>query len=194
MMLHRLVCYIYHTLSHRLTARIYDDIESWSLMQYVDADLASEPDDSRSSNGHALVLSGKHTKSTVNYGYKRQTSTAMGTPEAEVVSMAHGVKTSGLPAVSFWETVLERNVQLTIGEDNETAITIAENGYMPIMRHLGRTQKTSVGFLGDCVADQLFQIEKVPTEEQVADIFTKSIKPHAWAHALELIGISIING
>ena len=57
------------------------------------------------------------------------------------------------------------------------------------MRHLDRTQKTCVGFLGDIFKEQIALIENCPTERMRADLFTKNIKPIAWSHALTLIGM-----
>ena len=107
-----------------------------------------------------------------------------------IVSMSFGLKTIGLPALSFWEKVLERPVVLRVLEDNESAIKIATKGFSAAMRHLERTQKLAVGFLGDCFKQQIAVIDDCATKDMAADIFTKSVRPCDWPNALELLGIT----
>ena len=48
--------------------------------------------------------------------------------------------------------------------------------------------------VGDCVKQQIVDLDKIPTEKQCAEIFTKALKPHAWPNALELLGIEFHRG
>ena len=57
------------------------------------------------------------------------------------------------------------------------------------MRHVDRTQRTSIGWLGDVIEDQIALVEYIESELQAADIFTKDIVPKAWEHALSFIGM-----
>ena len=189
MRLFRLMCYINCTLGHRQTAKIGKDIASWRLDLYADADLASEPDDSKSSSGAALFIVGDVTNSIINFCYKRQTCSATGTPAAELISMSHAVRQMGIPAVTLMEVLLGRTPALRVLEDNEAAAKIARKGFSAELRYLERTDKVHLGLLGDLVEQQQIYVEDISTDDMTADIFTKALKPFAWGHALELMMI-----
>ena len=89
---------------------------------------------------------------------------------------------------------MQRPVVLRVLEDNESAIKIASKGFSPTMRHLDRTQKTAVGFLGDVFKQQLAVLDGCDTKDMAADIFTKSVKPCDWPNALQLLGITFQKG
>ena len=73
-------------------------------------------------------------------------------------------------------------------EDNQATITIILKGDSEKMRHTDRTQRISFGWLKQQFERKLFNMMKVGTKEQVADIF---IQPFAdkskWEHAMKLI-------
>ena len=73
--------------------------------------------------------------------------------------------------------------------DNTQAIAAAKKGYSKRLRHLGRTQRVSIGFLNDCIEDGELQISiiYVPTKEQKADVFTKAMTPGNFIEARRLI-------
>ena len=143
----------------------------------------------KSSNGYFLCLAGPRSSAPLSFGHKKQGCTSLSTPEAETVSLAFGMKNVGIPSLSIWETVFGRSVQLRALEDNEACISIALAGYSPTMRHLDRTQRTYVGFLGDVFANAIAVIEYVESEKQAADLFTKDIKPKDWLRVCSLTGL-----
>ena len=55
-----------------------------------------------------------------------------------------------------------------------------------------KTQKVSIDLVHRVLSPDelnLGSLEKVGTDEQIADIFTKSLPVHKWAHALEMMHI-----
>ena len=119
---------------------------------------------------------------------KRQTSASHCTPEAEIVAADLGVRTEGLPALTLWEVLLGRSVQCVLCEDNETCIRVLETGRNPTMRHIGRTHKVDVAFLHERFIDGDICIEATESENQSADIFTKSfVLKEKWTRARDMI-------
>ena len=186
--LHRLFCYLNNSRDFVLVSHMGGDIDELELELSVDADLASEKDDTKSSSAYFCSIKGPQSMGVLAFCFKRQTSTALGTPEAEIVSLSFGLKQCGLPMKDFWEYILGRLITLRIKEDNETAITIIKKGYSPQLRYLERTQRTKLSWLHEVIYDlEEAILEHEDTERMRADLFTKRIKPHAWKHALELI-------
>ena len=98
---------------------------------YTDADLAGDRNDTKSSNGYFMCLAGPNTSFPLTFGHKKQGCTATSTPEAELVSLAYGLKNFAVPALSLWDTLLECPTTLRGKEDNEAAIGIAQRGITP---------------------------------------------------------------
>ena len=188
--LHRLFHYIHSSKHHVLVTSMGDDINDLQIELFTDADLASEKADTKSTNGFFCVMSGPTSNGVCAYGHKRQTCTALGTPEAEIVSLNHGLKNCGLPMKDLWEFILQRPVRLLVHEDNETCITIVKKGYSPQLRYLDRTQRTKISWLHEVIHElREADMEHCDTAFMRADIFTKRIKPCSWKDALDLIFI-----
>ena len=189
--LHRLICYIDSSKTHRLVGTIRDDPGELHLALYVDADFAGEKADARSTSGGYLVLKGPNSFFPLAWLSKRQTSVSRSTTESEIVSLAHSLYQEGLPALSLWTELLGRkDLELVIHEDNQATILVAKKGYSPKLRHISRTHKVNLG----CISEQLAEgsnvtIQYVDTAEQAADIFTKALPPQQWDNALRLLGL-----
>ena len=102
------------------------------LELYVDADFAGEHTDAKSTSGAYLVLAGTQTHFPLMWSSKRQTSVSRSTTEAEVIAMASAVFGEAIPVLQLFETVLERQVNLIIQEDNQATIKVVERGYRVI--------------------------------------------------------------
>ena len=89
-MLHRLMCYIYHTKDHCLSISVGDTADKWSLHLYTDADLAKCPFTKRSTSGIYVEIVSDNTSSGVIGMSVKQTAMSESTPEAELVAHAKG--------------------------------------------------------------------------------------------------------
>ena len=79
---------------------------------------------------------------------------------------------------------------MIVFEDNEGTILVVENGYSPALRHLLKTQKVSIDLVHYIIHQaKIASMQHIETGKQVADIFTKSLTPHAWEHALALLKV-----
>ena len=99
--LHRLMCYIHSTISHKMTCFIGDSPQECKLWCFADADHAGEHDN-RSTSGCCLVLVGPNTYYPLTAFSKKQTSTAMSSTEAEVTAANLSIRAVGLPSSCLW--------------------------------------------------------------------------------------------
>jgi hypothetical protein len=95
-------------------------------------------------------------------------------------------------------TGFEWLIQHTVGddvpsvycEDNQSAMAIIRRGYSPMLRHLSKTSRVSIGFLHEAFADDESRIlVHVGTTQQAADMMTKSLAGPKLHSARELVGL-----
>jgi hypothetical protein len=133
-----------------LFAEIGDDVSKWNLGLWTDSDLASCIFTKRSTSGVLIAVSGPNSWAPIGASAQKATgATAESTPSAELVALAKGMRTEGIPLSVLFAKLLRRKVSLTAHEDNETAITAVKKGYSPLMRHLSRTYGISLARLNE---------------------------------------------
>ena len=121
---------------------------------FVDADFAGDRDDTKSTSGNFLVLTGPNTYFPLTWASAKQTATSRSTTESEVVSLALGMFSEAIPASILWSLILGRDIKTRIYEDNQAAITVVKKGYSKKLRHISRTHKVNLGSLKEvCVLD-----------------------------------------
>ena len=142
--LFRLVCYVRSTLSFRQFAWIGDKRDQLTLHLFTDADLASDPEDSVSTSGAYFAAVGTHSHVPIAQRSKKQTCVSHSTPEAELVSADHGLRTIGLPALDLWEKLFGCEPKLMMFQDNDACCRIRRSGKNPNTQRVGRTRRISL--------------------------------------------------
>ena len=73
------------------------------------------------------------------------------------------------------------------------ALAAAKKGYSKRVRHLGRTQCVSLGFLHELVEDLGLEVrmDYASMLEQKADVFKKALQPAAFDKARALVSITV---
>ena len=128
-----------------------EDLELWL---FADADLASDPEHSRSTSGAFLVIVGPSTWMPVSWMCCKQTSTAKSTTEAEGVSLTTALLQEAYPVLNLLELILGRDVTLRMKEDNTATIKVLKKGYSAKLRHVQRTHKLDLGLVKEAIEDQ----------------------------------------
>eukprot|EP00971_Amphidinium_carterae_P111069 2200119-Amphidinium_carterae.1 len=147
---------------------------------YADADLSGD--------------STRTAKSTT--GYWRQTSTSVSTAEAELVAMTSAVKESAIPAQVLLAVAFGKGVPLKMYEDNDACSSVVKSGYSPKLRHLVRTQRTSIGMLSEVLLPHEIgtaEIMRIGSANQKADALTKPLIGDKFQTALEMMNIRNTN-
>ncbi len=139
----------------------------FKLVGYSDSDYAACKVDRKSTSGSCQMLG----RSLVSWSSKKQNSVAHSTTEAEYVSAG------SCCAQLLWmkQTLLDYGISFTktpILCDNDSAIKIANN---PVQHSGTKHIDIRHHFLRDHVAKSDIVISHIRTEDQLADIFTKSL-------------------
>ena len=149
--LHRLMEYINSHLKYMQYGFIGDPWEDLQIVEFVDADWASDNDDKKSTTGALLVLFGPNSFYPLGAICKKQGCQSLSTPEAEVVALTVSLKDLVFPMLDLFEHVLQRKkVVPIVFEDNEATQKIVKTGKVEkAMGHIGRTHEIQVPWTCD---------------------------------------------
>ena len=147
--LFRIIKYLNFSKKHRLFGFIGDDLADLTLQLFTDADFAGSKSDMKSTSGIYFGLSGPNSFYPLSWISKKQTAMSHSTPEAELVSMALGIRGVGLPAILLWKVILGREPQVELYQDNTATTRIAWTGKAPTLRHIQRTHSVCITWIND---------------------------------------------
>ena len=190
--LHRLMEYINSHLKYMQYGFIGDPWEDLQIVEFVDADWASDNDDKKSTTGALLVLFGPNSFYPLGAICKKQGCQSLSTPEAEVVALTVSLKDLVFPMLDLFEHVLQRKkVVPIVFEDNEATQKIVKTGKVEkAMGHIGRTHEIQVPWTCDMLKAGHYKLVDCHTKAMAADVFTKAfVDPIAWCHALTLLSV-----
>ncbi|KAJ0978704.1 hypothetical protein J5N97_014178 [Dioscorea zingiberensis] len=138
------------------------------LVGYSDSDLAGDADDRKSTTEVAYFLGGN----LVTWVSQKQKVVALSSCEAEYIAATtaacQGIWLNRLRADMRGQA--EEEVVLKV--DNKSAISLCKN---PVHHDRSKHVDTRYHFIRECVENGKIAIDYVATEEQLADIMTKSI-------------------
>ena len=104
--LDRFISYIHHRYDETLQSFVGDRANDLSVMLWVDASLADDLRDSKSTSGAYLAIVGPNTFAPIMSFAKKQTAVFHSSTESEIIALEEAVRTEGLPILTFWETVV----------------------------------------------------------------------------------------
>lgn len=175
----RILRYLKGTVNYGL---LFQHNKSSELVGYSDADWAGDVNDRKSTSGYCFVING----AAVAWSSKKQTCIALSTAEAEYVALSHASQEA------VWLISLHENIgrpissSVTIYEDNQSAICISKNPQFH-----GRTKHVDIKFhfVRDLVESKVIEVTYCPTNEMIADSFTKGICREKFVKFRNSIGI-----
>ncbi|KAE8721159.1 hypothetical protein F3Y22_tig00016637pilonHSYRG00027 [Hibiscus syriacus] len=171
--------YLKGTMGHRIVFGSQRD--NPLVVGYVDSDYASDLDNRRSMTGYVFTLGGGPIcwKSTV------QSIVALSTTETEYMAVAEAAKEA------LWLTGLVKELGVQQGGvqllcDNQSTIHLAKNHV-----YRARTKHVDVRFhkIRKLVAYGEILFQKVYTDENAADMFTKPVTTDKFMHCLDLLSV-----
>jgi len=149
------------------TVRLTLGAEAQGLEAYVDSDWASQPH-RHSMSGYAVLLHG----APVAWSSRKQSLIALSTAEAEYIALT-AVAREVLYLRSLLTELYEPvKLPIPIYCDNQGAIALASNH-----KFHARTKHVDLRyhFIRAQVSDGIFDLQYCPTEENLADAFTKAL-------------------
>ncbi|KAK6151684.1 hypothetical protein DH2020_014319 [Rehmannia glutinosa] len=174
----RIFRYLKGTIQYGL---FYPKNENFSLKGYSYSDYVGNIDDRKSTSGSCQFLG----DCLVSWFSKKQNCVSLSTAEAEYISTAFcctqllWMKQTLADYKCSFESV-------PIFCDNISAINIAQN---PVNHNRTKHIEIRHHFLRDCVSKQKIEISFVPSQDQLADIFTKPLSSETFASIRARLGI-----
>ncbi|KAL5731873.1 hypothetical protein ACHQM5_004561 [Ranunculus cassubicifolius] len=162
--LKRILRYLKGTLSHGLTISKGPSL----ITAFCDSDWAGSSCDRRSTTGICVFLG----PNLISWHAKKQPTVARSSTEAEYRALAYTA------AELSWLCQLFKDMQLpilhcpTIWIDNISAMSLANN---PIYHARTKHIEVDYHYVHELVTSKLLQLRYIHTQDQLADIFTKSL-------------------
>uniref|UniRef100_A0AAV1TIP8 Polyprotein n=1 Tax=Peronospora matthiolae TaxID=2874970 RepID=A0AAV1TIP8_9STRA len=147
---------------------VFSGINKGELIGFADANWAGDLDTRRSTTGYVFFLNG----SVISWNSKRQPTVATSSTEAEYMSLYSATQEA------IWLRGLLKDLNYcaknatTIFQDNQGCIALAKN---PVYHSRTKHIDIKFHFLREKVASAVIALEFKPTEEMVADGFTKAL-------------------
>ena len=153
--------------------------ETSDLIGYSDSDWGGDSNDYKSTTGYLFQIAG----TAVTWKSKKLSCVALSTAEAEYMALSSAAQ----EAVWIRELISELQSQPTlIYEDNQSAISMAKNPQFH-----GRSKHISIKYhyIQEQVNNDKIRLEYCPTEDMLADLLTKGIRPEKFEKLRKLYGM-----
>ena len=152
---------------------------------FSDSDFAGDINDRKSTSGQIFFLGGL----PITWNSVKQRVVALSTCEAEYIA-ASSATCQGLwisRLIKELMSVEENLVKILV--DNKSALELTWN---PVHHSRSKHIDTRHHFIRDCMEEGLVKFEYVKTEDQLADLFTKSLGRVKFCEFCAKIGVSIV--
>ena len=186
--LHRLVSYLHTHPGLCMQASVAFG-HTPSLHVYTDADFGSCPFTAKSTSGILIAIETGTARFPVYWSSRKQQSVASSTPEAEAIAMSGAMFSEAINTQTLLQHLLGFNVATTYHQDNEAVLRILASGYSAKLRHCGRVHRINVAAMSEQLTSENITAQYCPTQEQIANGFTKVIAPAEWGHMLQQLGM-----
>ena len=174
------VGYIKNTLDYGLT---YSRDADLTPLSYVDADYGGCRDTKRSTSGYIFTMAG----GPVTWSSKRQATVALSTVEAEYVAMSRCAQQMMWMQAWLDEVAIEHDLPGIIKGDSRGAIALTKN-----TRDHGKVKHIDIRhhYIRELVKSGALTIEKIPSSENPADLFTKPLSRDHHHRFLRMLNIN----
>ena len=122
----------------------------------------------------------------ISWSSRKQHIVTLSSTEAEYVAQTHVAKEALWLCSFIGEIRGARRESMSINCDNQGAITLSkDNKFHAQTKHIN----IRYHFIREAVEDRKIQVEYIPTDDNVADIFTKPLAKMKFCHFIELLGL-----
>ena len=154
-----------------------------TLLGYTDSDWAGSVDDMKSTSGYAFSLG----SGIFSWASKKQATVAQSTAEAEYVAAAEATSQAIWLRRILKDMGEKQSGPTTINCDNKSTIAMEKN---PV--HHSRTKHIAIKyhFIREAETNMKIRLEYCPTEDQIADIFTKALPRPRFELLRAMLGVT----
>jgi hypothetical protein len=160
----------------------YTSVRGVRLFGYIDSDWAGSAVDRKSTSGYCFSMG----STMISWSSRMQSSVALSTVEAEYIATSDASKEviwlRKLLAGLFGD-VLETTI---IHCDNQRCVKLSEN---PIYHDRSKHIEMRYHYLRDMVQKGAIRLQYIPTDEQIADVFTKSLSATKFVYFRDKLGM-----
>ena len=154
------------------------------LTGYSDSDWAGDHDDRHSTSGNVFVFG----NGAITWTSKKQAVVALSTSEAEYIALSAAAQEAAWLQKLFSDLLMSSQ-PIVMMEDNQGAIALAKN---PIAHSRTKHIDIRFHFIREAQENGVIQVCYCPTEEMLADIFTKPLPRHLFERLRKLLGMEHI--
>ena len=154
------------------------------MIGYTNADLGGNPDQHKSMSEYVFLLNDY----AISWGSKKQSCIALSTMEAKYVACSSAIQESVwfrrfLQDIGVAKTTFEF---VTLYCDNMVALAYAKDS-----KYHGKTKHIQIRyhFVKDIITQNEVVLKHIPTNEMVADLFTKPIAKDAFVKHVRSLGL-----
>jgi len=176
----RIMRYLKGTIDLKLT---FTKNSNPDVIGYSDADWANDPTDRKSISGCIFISSG----AAISWFSKKQRTVALSSVEAEYIALSFACQEA------IWLRELRNEINKTCDDkaiimkcDNNGAISSAKNQMIS-----QRTKHIDVRhhFIRDKVEKKIINVDYLPSEHMIADMFTKPLGSTQYCYLRNMIGL-----
>lgn len=178
----RVLRYVKGTMQYGVMFPSSVDGAEMKLIGYSDADWCGDRTDRRSTSGYLFKFGG----AAVSWSSKKQPVTALSSCEAEYISGSFAACQAIWLKSLLDELKCEVQMPLSLLIDNKSAISLAKN---PVSHGRSKHIETRFHFIREQVNNGVLKLIYCPTEDQLADLLTKAVKPDRFIKLREEIGV-----
>ena len=153
---------------------------------FADASWADDVDDRKSTSGYVFKLSG----APITWKSKKQTSVALSTAEAEYLSLAAAVQEAVWLRHLLEDFDKPLQSPMVIHEDNQATISMTKN---PQFHGRAKHMELRFHFVRQHICSNNVELIYCPSEENIADLFTKSLALDKHQYFRTLLGMRSSN-
>jgi hypothetical protein len=152
------------------------------LVGFIDSDWAGDPDDQKSTAGYVFTLGSR----PITWSCKKQSALALSSVEAEYHATAQASKKAMWLRQILSKFGFEQQHLKTLWYDNESAIQLCKD---PVQHQYSKHIELHMHFIRNLINDHVLEVLYCPTEDQVADIFTKTLTEAKFTKLRPMVGV-----
>ena len=153
------------------------------LFGYSDADWAGNLDDRRSTSGNVFLMA----NAGISWLSKKQSTVALSTAESEYIALCMAAQEAVWLKRLFADLGVVQESPICIMEDNQGAIAMTKN---PVGHARTKHIDIKYHYVRECVDKGHIDLQYCPSEDMLADIFTKPVPRQKFEKFRSEIGLS----
>jgi hypothetical protein len=152
------------------------------LVCFTDSDWAGDPNDDKSTVGYVFSLGSR----PVTWACKKQQAISLSSSEAEYQAIVNAIHEALWLRQILLECEFQQQHLTNLWCDNQSAIKLAED---PVQHQCNKHIDIHMHFIRKLIHDQVIEVLFCPTEDQVADIFTKYLTEVNFSKLGSMLGV-----